>query len=342
MTSFRRIRSKWRLVVPITLLSLLLIACGQTKSTTKSTTASSSKSSNSSTIAKRQQAATSKSKITPHKVSWNKSKEAQLSKFMHQWQAEMDQSYQGTYDQQIPDHLGVKFPEAITDGSLNQMAFWLGESVHFSWGLTQGNSTNIDVLAAASGGADKQVWPRTYLFCLHHHRPVVLTTTTTNGGQVYFYDTQNSTLQAGFSKIVTGESANPRSDAELNQDVATSLTKKPQQFPTAYQGTWYWYDDTDAKIQQYTLKSTSGLALNYYETAQPQWLNVKGAQQTAGAGSDFYLRYRYYDGQQIPVMIKASGASQWFDFNAYQTPELAQKFKNYRFGDEPADRESDN
>ncbi|WP_283956269.1 DUF4767 domain-containing protein [Lacticaseibacillus zeae] len=281
-----------------------------------------------------QKSKSAKPKVTP----WNVTKTKQLANFMHEWQTKMNQAYTGTYDNGKPTHYGAVFPEAFSNGELKGRVQWLGQSIDLAWSPKGDQLDAFQVVAVATS---KTMFPTTYFFTLHDQRPVVFYTQTTNGDHLLVQDTQNVELQRGFAKIATGTTVVPRSDAELNTDVKQSVEANPQQIPKAYRRDWYYYSNYEHRPVKLPLTDGSGIKLAYYENATPKWLNVRGSTQTAGAGSDFYLRYKFYDGRQIPVMMLASGAAAWFDGNAYQTAALAQRFQEHRFGDEPKTREED-
>lgn len=133
---------------------------------------------------------------------WNATKQAELSSFMAQWQAKMHQQYQGTYDSQTVDHLGIKFPEQIQNGELQGKIEINGAITDVVWdadGKTQGD---YQAVAVASGTIPGQMYPTTYLFMINHGQPIVYMTKTTNGNVLSFTPTANTELQAGFENVV--------------------------------------------------------------------------------------------------------------------------------------------
>ncbi len=330
---------------------LLLTGCSG-KLTKQST---SSKTSESSRTAKKVNKSTnttqskSSNQVTPQSSSksskaattlWNASKEKQLSAFMKSWQAKMGQTYQGTYDGKQPNHLGYIFPKAITSGEMNNRVSWGNQPVDLSWSTNGENGKEFQIVAAATGGKDGgESFPTSYLFCLHNQRPVVFMSQTTNGDTFYIQDTQNAELQAGFAKIVTGVKPAIKTDASLNADVEPAVNASPQRIPNGYNGTWYWMLDDDVE----TMKplNIKDLKLSYADSITPKMLNIRGINQTAGAGDYEYLRYKYFDGQQIPVLMMGSGARAWFDGNGYRSRSVATQLKGFTYGDETKTREQD-
>jgi len=319
----------------------LLGGCAsQSQSTTSKTNA---KTSQSSKVAnnKTEQAAKSSNQATNSNTStksqvvttlWNTTKRAKLSKFMASWQSQMGQTYVGTYDGKIPNHLGYKFPTVFENGQLKGRVVWGQQSVELSWSKTGENGSALQVVAVATGGKSDAQFPTTYFFCIHNGRPAVLMTQTTNGDQMYIEDTQNSALQAGFAEIVTGSKPATLTDTTLNADVISSV--KANQWPQAYYGTWYYYDKYEKKVTSFDQTETSDLKLSYLPMESLKWVNIRGAHQSAGAGNYEYVRYHYYDGKQVPVMIMGSGAEAWFDGNAYQSRAMAAQMQEWQYGDE--------
>jgi len=304
------------------------------KKVNKSTNTTQSKSS-------KQVTAQSSSKSTKATTTlWNASKEKQLSAFMKSWQAKMGQTYQGTYDGKQPNHLGYIFPKAITSGEMNNRVSWGNQPVDLSWSTNGENGKEFQIVAVATGGKDGgESFPTSYLFCLHNQRPVVFMSQTTNGDTFYIQDTQNAELQAGFAKIVTGVKPAIKTDASLNADVEPAVNASPQRMPNGYNGTWYYKDDYGVETMP-TVKE-SEIKLMYVDDMTPKMLNIRGIDQTAGDGTFEYLRYKYYDGRQIPVMMVAGGAGVWFYGNGYSSRTIATQLDGLKYGDETKTQDED-
>lgn len=251
----------------------------------------------------------------------------------------MGQTYQGTYDGKQPNHLGYIFPKAITSGEMNNRVSWGNQPVDLSWSTNGENGKAFQIVAVATGNKNGNGYPTSYLFCLHNQRPVVFMSETTNGDTFYIQDTQNAELQAGFAKIVTGVKPAIKTDASLNADVEPAINASPQRVPAGYNGTWYWMLDDDVE----TMKplNASDLRLTYADNMTPKMINIMGINQSAGAGEFEYLRYKYFDGQQIPVLMMGSGAHAWFDGNGYRSRAVATQLKGFTYGDETKTREQE-
>ncbi|MDV7718716.1 DUF4767 domain-containing protein [Pediococcus ethanolidurans] len=333
------------------LLVSLLVLTGCSTNTNKQASKSSSKTVQSTTVKKNSQVAkkTSSSKsakrvTTKTKVAttvWNQTKRQKLAKFMQTWQTEMGQTYKGTYKGEQPDHLGIIFPKALTSSELNGKVKWGSTSVHLTWSKNGENGSEYQIVEVATGGVSGTHFPTTYLFCIHNGQPVVFMTQTTNGDVLDIQDTQNSALQTGFAKILTGSEPAVLTDASLNSDVSSDVNSSPQQWPSAYKGTWYYYDTYSKNVEHVTSGKISDVKLSYLKSTKSNWLNIRGAHQNAGDGDSEYVRYHYYDGRQIPVMMMASGAAPWFDSNAYRSEALAKQMKDFQFGDEVKTRDED-
>lgn len=284
------------------------------------------------------QKATSRTKKVAATV-WNKTKQQELATFMAKWQKEMDQTYKGTYNGEKTNHLGYIFPDVIKNGKLAGRVKWGTRKINLTWSTNGENGNEFQIVEVATGGKGGTSFPTTYLFCIHNNQPVVFMTQTTNGNYLYVQDTQNADLQAEFAKIVTGIKPAILTDTSLNTDVSSSVKASPQRWPSAYQGTWYYYESYDKKVDTLKPEKISAVKLTYLKIQKINWLDIRGAHQTAGDGSYEYLRYHYYNGRQIPVMMMAGGAGAWFDGNAYQSKEIANQMKDFTFGDESKSQE---
>lgn len=334
----------------------LLLLSGCASDPVKSTSASSSKAtqrskvttsraktvkrtSSSATSAKTAASATAKSATSKSAAKaasaqttvWNATKRQQLATFMHGWQRKMGQNYQGTYDGQVPNHLGFKFPAAIKNGSLNGRLKWGSQKISVSWSTTGTSSAAYQVLEVATGGKPNEEWPTTYLFCLHQQRPVVLMTQTTNGDTLYVQDTQNAALQSGFAGIVTGNRPAVLSNASLNADVASVL--KANRLPQAYRGNWYWYDQQQRRVRHFNAVETPKMTV-YDGGSATSRIVVSGARAQTGTGMRETVRYEYYDGRQIPVMMMGSNDHVFFGGNAYHDQNVANQLRQTEYGDE--------
>jgi hypothetical protein len=135
---------------------------------------------------------------------WTVKQDAELSQFMVSWQKSMGQSFEGTYDGQVVDYLGIKYPEAIAGTWRNDVVYDQNEQLAWYQADSQGSSARFQVVAAAVGGKADQQWPMLYLFALDtkDNSPVVLNSQTTNGGVLWFYETSNAELKDGFAQIM--------------------------------------------------------------------------------------------------------------------------------------------
>lgn len=132
--------------------------------------------------------------------------------------------------------------------------------------------------------------------------------------------------------------------------------------PSDMQGTWY-SDDKDADSKTLTINGnqiksadfTSNLyhrssdfdvdgasqavqdatkdwgAANSFHNDGLHWINVRGWCQSAGDGSYYTVSTETVDGHDIRVLVVAGGAGIWTDAVYYQTPTLAQKYKNTKY-----------
>ena len=135
-------------------------------------------------------------------VGWAAVKQASLASMMADWQAEMGQQYQGTYNNQVVDHLGFKFPDAIQNGELDGRIAFNQVPVKVVWDPDGHTAGDYQVVAAASGIIPGQMTPTTYLFVIDHDKPVVYMTQTSNGDVLQFTPTANADLQTRFEQLV--------------------------------------------------------------------------------------------------------------------------------------------
>ncbi|KRL47127.1 DUF4767 domain-containing protein [Lacticaseibacillus manihotivorans] len=134
---------------------------------------------------------------------WTPKQDAELAKFMATWEKSMSQSYVGTYDNQIADYLGIKFPNVIDHTTVQEVVY--DQSEQLSWySASNQTSARFQVMAAAVGGKVGNSWPMLYLFALDTKdmSPVVLISQTTNGGTLWLYETANTALKDGFTQIM--------------------------------------------------------------------------------------------------------------------------------------------
>ncbi|BDR56586.1 DUF4767 domain-containing protein [Xylocopilactobacillus apis] len=267
-------------------------------------------------------------------VSWTKDKNKELSEFMHSWQKEMGQSYLGTYDGQNPNHYGFIFPEGLSSGQLKGKTNWGEKPIEFEWSPDGNSKAEYQVVAVATAKVQMQRCI-TYFFTIHKDHPIVFVTQTTNGDTLYFYDSQNVNLQAGFAKIVTGKEPKYPTNDVLYKDMKRKI-KVPliqQQIPTAFKHVWYTYN-SENKIDQYELTDSSKIIMQFYNDHGFKWINVRNRGQSNGSGSGITLRYHLFDGKMIPVAMFAYGGFPVFTGNGYMNRDQADTLKRYKFGDE--------
>ncbi len=132
---------------------------------------------------------------------WSKTQARELAAFMADWQAQMGQTYRGTYSGDSVDYLGYSYPDVLR--GMSQTAFVYDLEDQLTW-YEDGESGRFVVYAAAVGGQADTATPTLYLFALdtQDDTPVVLRSNTTNGDQLWFYETENTDLAAGFSRIL--------------------------------------------------------------------------------------------------------------------------------------------
>lgn len=156
------------------------------------------------------------------------------------------------------------------------------------------------------------------------------------------------------SSVATSSSSKTSSNSNSNDD-----QNVPDNFPSNMQGTWYTYDSMSDQV--ITLKidgnkvTSEGITLEVHKitpdqikqnTANPPssdsshrywayfkssngWLNVYGWYQSAGTGTFYKVDTEDVNGQQVPVLEQASGASMNIDHKYYQSKNMAMQQKDH-------------
>lgn len=207
-------------VVALTLLVLGLSACNKVSGPK---TSSSAKISESSSTVKQVKVVK-----TTDTNWWSQDQDQELSEFMSSWQADMSQSFKGTYDGEQVTYYGHKYPsgtKTIDDASIG------GLQAHYQWNH-KGNMEARYVIVAAAVGGKSGASPILYLFAIDSNQslPVVLVSQSGDGEILTFAKTQNTELQNGFWKIAgestgvipMGDTSAAYSQATASSDTSTS------------------------------------------------------------------------------------------------------------------------
>lgn len=115
----------------------------------------------------------------------------------------------------------------------------------------------------------------------------------------------------------------------VSAEASSVIVKK--EFPKSFQRTWYAYDKKEGTYEKITFykggkmswrecydgKCTSSkpsrVKIYYFaDPKKPLW-NVKGWDQTAGAGTYYNVGTRTINGKKYKVLKEYSGAGAWFD-----------------------------
>ncbi|KRL05099.1 DUF4767 domain-containing protein [Liquorilactobacillus oeni] len=330
--------------------ALLLTACSVNNAQQIKTTADSSK--NSLKTNNTQNKAASSERVKNKKGLWNTEKAVLLRKFVNQWQQAMKQNYTSYSPRNSVSFYGVKFPAELKKGHIEVN----NDKSTLEWSETGRGNKEYEVVAVYSDiNADYTTNKHLYLFAFHHGRPVVLITQQnqeTVDKMLYFKPTQNSDLQAGFSNIA----------AEKNSSASPNSTLGQELVPPVLQHTWYHYDEkgilnkvtftnNTLVIISNGVQSTNYIRKNSYKDSENNkqhsnwlrlsnitkdgvsYLNLRGWNQTAGAGSYFGVKQESYGDKFFPVLILANGAGIWCNNTYYTSSALAAELKNYEFSD---------
>lgn len=141
---------------------------------------------------------------TTTKALWSSSKMSQLSSFMSSWQDDMDQSYEGTYNQSSIDVRGMELPKTIKDGSYKNSLLVNNDQVTMKWTEKANTTAEYQVVAAAvyddSDDPDDATLIQ-YLFVFHNNQPEVLVSQDYDQPTYNFTKTENKQLERGFESI---------------------------------------------------------------------------------------------------------------------------------------------
>ena len=297
----------------------------------------------------------SSSSPTKHETThWNGAKAAALSKFMDQWQQTMDQQYESYTLTKNVNFYGVKYPNELA----KKTTAVDDQQVSIEWSDTGSGTKEYEVLAVYSDAEHTQnMGEHLYLFALHNGQPEVLVTQQNQGMPdhlIHFKQTENKVLSTGFSNIVKGQSATvPSSSSQSKSQKTASIV------PAALKRAWYGYDQ-DGKLDTVTITDDTLIAdgSKVYlhvrngntdpsqDTEHSDWasvtqqnirginfVNLKGWNQTAGAGEYYGVKQESYNGQNIDVMVEAGGAGAWCSQTYYSSADLAKKLQGQKYND---------
>ncbi|WP_338207816.1 DUF4767 domain-containing protein [Lactiplantibacillus paraxiangfangensis] len=361
------------IIIAVSVLSGLLAACsnqGSTSSQPKSSSSSKVAKSKSSSVGK---LAARPSVSNEHSTSqksgpWNDEKSQQLSSFMDSWGTTMKQEYDSYGPNNNTDFYGLKYPAQFKKDNL--MAN--NQAATFAWSDNGKGPVDYEVVAIYSDSEhENSMGSHLYLFTLHKGEPVVLITEQNQGNEenkVYFKTTENTDLADGFSKIVNGQSAttSTKSQKTTTKDSSSDSNKpKPYDISSAMQGTWYSVDDkgkmTKTTFTAHTITFPGAGDKPYTSTwymdddsdpddrsnVHNDWdrvggvynrdgielINVRGWNQSAGAGSYYGVKQETVNGKSTDVLISAGGADVLCYMTSYRTAAMAKQQGTKKFDD---------
>ncbi|KRL00808.1 lipoprotein precursor [Liquorilactobacillus capillatus DSM 19910] len=287
---------------------------------------------------------------------WNGAKATALSKFMDQWQETMDQQYASYTPAKNVNFYGLKYPDELAQKTTAVD----DQQIPIEWSDTGRGNKDYEVVAVYSDAEyTHNMSQHLYLFVLHDGEPEVLITQQNQGMPdhlIHFKQTENTVLSTGFANIVKGRSATVPSSSKQSK---SSSQNSALTVPAALKRTWYGYDD-EGKLNTVTITAdtlTSSGSKIYLHTRdanidpskEPQhddwasastanvrginFLNIRGWNQTAGAGESYGVKQENVDGQNIDVMIEAGGAGVWCSQTYYTSADLAKKQQGQKYDD---------
>ncbi|RRK10752.1 DUF4767 domain-containing protein [Lactiplantibacillus garii] len=357
------------IIVAVSVLAGLLAACGNQGANGQSSSRSSKSEARHSAMKVTKQSSakqTTGTKTTASSGSrtatatWDQKKSDQLATFMVTWGKTMKQSYDSYGPGNNTNFYGLKYPAELKKNNLVAD----DHDATFAWSPSGTGSADYEVVGIYSDSENTDnMSAHLYLFTIHDGSPVVLITQQNQGNEenkVYFKTTANSDLRDGFSKIVAGQGTSVVSDR------AKSTTPQPYNVSAAWQGDWYAVDD-QGKLSQLTF-TEHGMVSSYdgEKPYQSTWylndgsdpddranvhnhwdriektpikkdgttlVNVRGWNQSAGAGAYYGIKQEKVDGKPVTVLISAGGAGAWCDATYYRTKAMAKQQTTTQFDD---------
>jgi hypothetical protein len=179
-------------------------------SSTTTTSTRNSQESSSSTVSSKT-AATSQTTETSEVATalWNAEKAQQLNSFMQSWGATMGQTYKEYAPGNNVSLYGLSLPDGVLNGTSGWQAVIEGTPIDLHWSEA-GTGTSGYALVAVYSDAETQPYlaQHVYFFTLSNGQPTVLVTSQNQGNEqnyLYFRETENAALKAGFAEIVAQE-----------------------------------------------------------------------------------------------------------------------------------------
>lgn len=215
---------KFLMLLSISSIFLLLVACGQKNEQTKNTSSkkeqvsSQSKSSRSKASSTSLEPNAKDSSKTATKL-WDDQKDKQLQEFISNWQGTMGQSYT-KYDGKgsLTTASGVDYPDIFTGNGV----YLDDQKISIGWSPNGEGPYDYNVVAIYNHNS--QVAPKTmhitYLFAFHNGRPIVLVDQSTNGN-VTVTVTKNEDVKTNFDSIVSGKGYDTQKFATNKTEEAT-------------------------------------------------------------------------------------------------------------------------
>jgi hypothetical protein len=305
-------------------------------------------------------------------IAWNKTKDHHLSEFMQSFAKAKHQNYtivsSTSKTQWYSKNLStaIKHHLSLTVDDAHQSANWFPSAKHAS-----AKATNI--IAAYADSKKHRLY--LFTLKANGTGKVLIAQDAIKNGRLSVRQTKNEQLKTGYQQILKGNPAAFTNNASSQQSTSSAAKPKPvfpSNFIGTWYGWSYGkqytviitensiaFDDKPlpvhwqnehTKADKQLLMSNSDISNEISESPHACWqsamlstapganvpmISLRGWFQTAGAGEFYWVESRDLNGTQQPVLAMASGAQEIVDTNFYQTPQLADQYKDTIFSDEP-------
>jgi hypothetical protein len=204
-----------KIIWGVLLVTGLLLAACQSKSTKITPNISSTTTTTSARISQENSSSTVSSKAVVSQTTttregaaslWNAEKAQQLNSFMQTWGTTMGQIYKEYTPGNNVSLYGLPLPDGILNGTSGWQAVIDGTPIELYWSES-GRGTSGYALVSVYSDAESQPYlvQHVYFFTLSNGQPTVLVTSQNQGNEqnyLYFKETENTALKAGFAEIV--------------------------------------------------------------------------------------------------------------------------------------------
>lgn len=320
-------------------------------------------------------ATTSSKRVSPQNhttIAWNRTKDNRLSEFMQSFAEAKHQNYRIVsptsatrwYSKNLST--AIKHHLSLTVNGAHQSANWFPSAKHAS-----AKATNI--IAAYADSDNHSLY--LFTLKANGTGKVLIAQNTIKNGRLSVSQTTNEQLKTGYQQILNGKPAAITSHSSSQHATGSTAKPKPvfpsnfigtwygwtngKQYTVTITENSIAFDDESLPVhwqnehttaEKQMLRSNDDISKEISESPHARWqsatlstapgakvpmISLRGWFQTAGAGNFYWVEIRNLNGTQQPVLAQAYGAQEIVDTNFYQTPQLADQYKDTLFSDEP-------